>query len=503
MTIKITYFVHGTTIDNEKGLASGWADAELSELGKKQSIELKDLIYGKKFNIVFCSDLRRAIDSAELTFDNKMKIIPDKRLREINYGDLTRTSSEKVDSLMFEHIDRPFPKGESYKDVEKRMRSFLDDLKEYEGKNVAIVAHRGPQLALDVILNGKSWEQAMKEDWRHRGHAGWKPGWKYNYDKNVNKLYLKNLALKKGIDIGVAVNNGYLNDKNYRKIIINEFNVITTEYELNFLPVHPIRGKDNFKLADKVVSFARKNKIKVRGHPLVWHHKVALPNWIIKGKFTKEEFIEILGNHIKTVVGRYKGKITDWTVVNEAIDDNNKLRKGIWLKNIGPDYIEMAFHFAHEANPKAKLYYNDYNIDDLNKKSDAVYRLIKKLLRKGVPIHGIGLQMHLLEEIPLNPENVEKNIRRFKKLGLEVSITEMDVRIKKPITHSKIENQAIVYHDMLKAALKTKCNAFILWGVSDANSWIPHWYKNYDAALIFDKKYKPKPAYEKLKEALL
>ena len=139
----------------------------------------------------------------------------------------------------------------------------------------------------------------------------------------------------------------------------------------------------------------------------------------------------------------------------------------------------------------------------MNKKSDIVYKLMKNLLKKGVPIYGIGLQMHLLEEIYINPESVEKNIRRFKKLGLKVGITEMDVRIKKPVTQEKIENQARIYGEMLKVALKTKCNTFLMWGVSGANSWIPEWSKGqYDAALIFDKNYKPKLAYYKLKEVL-
>jgi len=314
---------------------------------------------------------------------------------------------------------------------------------------------------------------------------------------------LKNLASKKGIDIGVAVNNRYLNDKNYTKIITKEFNILTPEYELLFRYIHPSKDKYNFELADKVISFAKRNKMKIRGHPLVWHHKAGLPNWIIKGKFTREEFIEILRDHIKTVMGRYKDKITEWNVVNEAIDDNNKLRKGVWLDNIGPDYIEMAFRFAHEVDTKARLYYNDYCIDDLNKKSDAVYKLIKRLLKKGVLIYGIGLQMHLLEEIYINPESVEKNIKRFKKLGLKVDITEMDVRIRKPVTQEKIENQARIYSEILRTALKTGCKTFIMWGVSDAHSWIPIWFKDYDAGLIFDKNYKPKPAYEKLKEALM
>jgi broad specificity phosphatase PhoE len=178
--VNITYFVHGTTTDNEKGIASGWSDAELSELGKRQSVELKKLIKNKKFDIVFCSDLKRAIDSAKLTFGDSVKIVQDKRLREVNYGDLTRADSNKVDSLILNHIEKPFPNGESYKDVEKRIRNFINDLLEkYSGKTVAIVAHKAPQLALDVVLKGKTWEQAVKEDWRSKQPKDWGPGWNY------------------------------------------------------------------------------------------------------------------------------------------------------------------------------------------------------------------------------------------------------------------------------------------------------------------------------------
>ncbi len=176
--VNITYFVHGTTVDNELGLSSGWYDTELSELGIKQSKELKKLIKGKQFDVVYCSDLKRAVDSANLTFGKTVKIIQDKRLRECYYGDLTREKSEKVDSLMLEHIDKPFPNGESYRDVERRIKSLLDYLlREHSGKNVAIVAHRAPQLALDVLLKGKTWEEAMREDWRLKKE--WQPGWEY------------------------------------------------------------------------------------------------------------------------------------------------------------------------------------------------------------------------------------------------------------------------------------------------------------------------------------
>jgi len=180
MAVHITYFVHGTTTDNEQNIATGWSPGKLSELGKQQSIELKELIKGKKFDVVFCSDLKRAVDSAKLTFGDSVKIVQNKRLREVNYGDLTRANSKLVESLTLEHLNKPFSNGESYKDVEKRIKSFLNDLlKKYSGKNIAIVAHRAPQLALDVLLKGKTWEKAIKEDWRLKQPKEWKPGWKY------------------------------------------------------------------------------------------------------------------------------------------------------------------------------------------------------------------------------------------------------------------------------------------------------------------------------------
>jgi alpha-ribazole phosphatase/probable phosphoglycerate mutase len=176
--IKITYFVHGTTIDNENRIASGWSDAELSEKGLAQAIELKDLIKDKKFDVVFCSDLQRAVKSAQLTYGDTVEIIQDKRLRECNYGEYTAKSSEIIEPMQEENITKSFPDGESYEDVKERIADFLEDLKKnYDGKSVAIVAHKAPQLALDVLIHGKSWEQAFAEDWRKT--KSWKPGWEY------------------------------------------------------------------------------------------------------------------------------------------------------------------------------------------------------------------------------------------------------------------------------------------------------------------------------------
>lgn len=178
MSVEITYFVHGTTTDNEKEISSGWKNVDLSQKGIEQSLELPDKIKGKKFDVVFCSDLKRAVHSAELSFKDVYLIVKDKRLRECNYGDFNGAPSATVEPMQEDMITEKFPRGESYEDVKVRMESFLTDLKEkYDGKKVAIVAHKAPQLALDVLLKGKTWEQAFAEDWRKTGK--WQPGWIY------------------------------------------------------------------------------------------------------------------------------------------------------------------------------------------------------------------------------------------------------------------------------------------------------------------------------------
>ena len=177
--IKITYFVHGTTTDNEKEISSGWSDVELSELGIKQSVALKEQTKDKEFDVVFCSDLQRAHNSAKLAWDGMYPIIPDARLRECNYGKLNGASSTIVEPMQEEEcIANRFPDGESYEDVKARIADFLEFLrKNYDGKNVAIVGHKAPQLSLDVLIRGKTWKQALAEDWRKT--KTWKPGWEY------------------------------------------------------------------------------------------------------------------------------------------------------------------------------------------------------------------------------------------------------------------------------------------------------------------------------------
>jgi broad specificity phosphatase PhoE len=177
--IKITYFVHGTTTDNEQHISSGWKDVDLSELGVKQSIALKDQTKDQEFDVVFCSDLKRAHESAKLAWEGVYEIIPDTRLRECNYGKLNGASSDIVEPMQEEEcITNKFQEGESYEDVKIRIVDFLEFLKKnYDSKHVAIVAHKAPQLALDVLLKGKTWKQALAEDWRKA--KAWRPGWEY------------------------------------------------------------------------------------------------------------------------------------------------------------------------------------------------------------------------------------------------------------------------------------------------------------------------------------
>ena len=175
MNTKIIYFVHGTTYDNASGRCSGWKQVELNDLGKEQAVKLGETVKDIKFDVIFTSDLVRAIDSSNLAFPNQDKII-DSRLRECNYGDFDGGDKSLV--VYEDYIDKPFPNGESLKDVEKRIREFLDEIKqEYKGKTIGIVAHRAPQLAIEVITKNISWEEAINNDWRKT--KSWQPGWEY------------------------------------------------------------------------------------------------------------------------------------------------------------------------------------------------------------------------------------------------------------------------------------------------------------------------------------
>jgi endo-1,4-beta-xylanase len=273
---------------------------------------------------------------------------------------------------------------------------------------------------------------------------------------------------------------------------------VTPENAMKWDALRPSRDQYNFANADTIVDFAAANDMQVRGHTLIWHHQ--LPAWLTESQFSPEELRAILREHILTVVGRYRGRIAAWDVVNEAVDENEPslLRQSLWLRGLGQDYLAMAFYWAHEADPQARLFYNDFGAEGTGGKSDAVYEVVKRLLQQGVPIHGVGLQMHVgLHDVPLR-DDVANNMARLAALGLEIHITEMDVQIQKGtgIAAYDRESQAGIYQDMTTVCLRTPaCKMFLVWGVTDLHSWIPRWTNHPDEPLLFDGAYAPKPAY--------
>jgi endo-1,4-beta-xylanase len=312
---------------------------------------------------------------------------------------------------------------------------------------------------------------------------------------------LRELAAARGMWIGTAADPNYVScEPAYAEVLKREFNMLTPENALKFGPVHPAPNRYEWSGADALVEFAEANDMLVRGHTLVWHKQ--LPAWVEKGTWTRDELMAVLEEHIKTVVGRYKGRISVWDVVNEAIDEEGELRDTIWLRVIGPEYIEMAFRWAHEADPDALLFYNDYACEAIGCKSDAIYALVQELQDKGVPIDGVGLQMHVQLGIEPPLASVERNLERLGALGLQVQITEMDVRVRDTEPET-LERQAAIYGESLQVCLDAEnCTAFVVWGFTDRHSWIPSVFEGWGNALIFDDQYAPKPAYEELRKVL-
>lgn len=315
---------------------------------------------------------------------------------------------------------------------------------------------------------------------------------------------LRSLAQSRHFYIGATVNVEALSDEPvYSATLAREFNMVTPEVSMKFSETEPQRDVYTFAKADSIVAFAQAHQMQVRGHNLVWY--TDLPAWLTQGSFTRNQLITILRDHIMTEVTRYRGQVNIWDVVNEAVGDDGSLRDSIWLRGIGPDYIDMAFQWAREANPQARLFYNDYGGEGLGHKSDAIYALVKGMLQRGVPLDGVGLQMHISLDSYPTPQDVLTNMQRLTALGLEVQITEMDVKTQddaRPMP-AKMAAEAQLYGQMLHTCLSlTRCTAFVMWGFTDAHSWIPAYTGHPDYPLIFDAEYRPKPAYFALESAL-
>jgi endo-1,4-beta-xylanase len=312
---------------------------------------------------------------------------------------------------------------------------------------------------------------------------------------------LRALAEARGIDFGAAVSMRPLReDERYAEVLRGEFSMVVGENAFKWDAIHPFTSRYYFDDTDAIVAFAEANGMAIRGHTLVWHNQN--PTWLARRTKTRDDAIAVLKDHIQTVVGRYKGKIVAWDVVNEAVDDSTgELRESPWLTAIGPDYIALAFQFAHEADPVAKLYYNDYGAEGVGGKGDAVFELVKGLKEQGVPIHGVGWQGHF--EGSSFILDMKTNGERLAELGLEVSITELDVRIPVPPTDPGLAQQAKTYGTATGICLAlANCRAIVTWGITDRHSWVPGFFPGKGAALPFDENYQPKPAYKAIAEAL-
>ncbi len=314
--------------------------------------------------------------------------------------------------------------------------------------------------------------------------------------------------------IGVAVSPRALQGAE-ADLIKKHFNSLTAENAMKMGPIHPEENKYNWDGADKIAAFAKENKMKLRGHTLCWHNQT--PKWLFtddQGKnVTKEVLLKRLKDHITTVVSRYKGTIYAWDVVNEAIEDapDKFYRESLWYTICGEEYIAKAFEYAHEADPNALLFYNDYNTESSTKREN-IYKLVKKLLEAGVPIHGVGLQGHWSVYGP-NEAEVKASIDKFASLGLKVQITELDISIYQ-LEHSRRERRAnepdqftpeleqkqIEQYKMAFKVFREKKNSLTgitFWNVSDKNTWLDNFpvqgRKNYP--LLFDINFQPKKAY--------
>ncbi len=332
--------------------------------------------------------------------------------------------------------------------------------------------------------------------------------------------------------VGAALNPSEFvgeNPRNYA-LITSQFNTISPENVLKWEVIHPKPDTYNFALGDQYVEFGQKNHMFIIGHTLVWHAQT--PRWVFEDEkgnpLTREALLQRLHDHIQTVVGHYKGKVNGWDVVNEVLNEDGTLRQSQWMKIIGEDYIQKAFEFAHEADPQAQLYYNDYSLENEAKRKGAL-DLVKKLKAKGVPITGVGLQDHLSMDWP-SVQQLDATISEFGKLGMKVMITELDVDVLPATTGSQTADVSLniaadpklnPYAGGLPDAMQQKlaqryaelfatyakhCGVVTrvtFWGVTDGDSWKNNWpvrgRTNYP--LLFDRSALPKPAFQAVIEA--
>ena len=327
--------------------------------------------------------------------------------------------------------------------------------------------------------------------------------------------------------IGAALNEAQISggDEAGAALVRWHFDTITPENVLKWGPVHPEPDRYDFDAADRFVAFGSENDLFIVGHTLVWHAQT--PRWVFQddagNPIGRDALIARMRDHIHTVVGRYKGRIHGWDVVNEALNEDGSLRETPWLNIIGEEYLALAFQFAHEADPDAELYYNDYSLENAPKRNGAV-RLVRHLLDQGVPVHGIGTQGHFKMDWP-TPEQQDSTIRAFGELGVQVMITELDIDVLPPAVQGQGADvsaradldarqnpyvdglpdsvqQALArrYADLFEIYINNTdlVSRVTFWGVSDGDSWLNYWPVRGRTShpLLFDRQHRPKPAFE-------
>jgi endo-1,4-beta-xylanase len=324
---------------------------------------------------------------------------------------------------------------------------------------------------------------------------------------------LREGAHSRGILMGAAVRPSLFSEAAYSATLAREFSLVEAEDAMKWWTVRRTQAFD-FAEGDDVVHFAQAHAMKVRGHCLVWDHNN--PAWLTESHFDSTQLSQVLHQHIATVMKHYAGQVFAWDVVNEGLDENGRFKDSPWYNQPGigfagkdSAYIEQAFRWAHEADPKALLFYNDNGAEGLGRKSDALYAMVKDFKSRGVPIDGVGLQMHVTG-VDIDNAAIEKNISRLAALGLQVHITELDVSLPldpstNQASNDDLRKQADVYRRIVRACLQNPaCTAIQTWGFTDKYSWIgSHSHGTRGAALPFDRAYKPKPAYEVILEALV
>jgi endo-1,4-beta-xylanase len=308
---------------------------------------------------------------------------------------------------------------------------------------------------------------------------------------------LRQLADARGRDIGFALTSSYLNETQYKAIADTEFNLVVPENAMKWDATEPTQGQFSYTAGDAVASYASSTDKKLYGHTLVWHSQ--LPSWV--SGLDATALGSAMTSHIANVAGHYQGKVTAWDVVNEAFNDDGTRRASVFQSKLGDGYIATALTAARAADPNAKLCLNDYNIEGVNAKSTAYYNLVSALKSQGVPIDCIGVQGHLI--VGSIPGDIQANLQRFADLGVDVRITELDIRMTTPSDATKLATQAANYKTVVSACLAvTRCQGVTTWGITDKYSWIPSVFPGQGAALLWDENYAAKPAYQAVAEAL-